>query len=468
GSDWDDAADLSFLAERRPAPAPDPGAVAGDPFGFSFDDLGSSRPASRDWSDHGWTEGEPVAGAVTGGAKGAPGDLGEAGSPEDVAWSELLAQPVAPGDLAGLPGEASHQGHVAYAGLSGIGYGVREGGAPAGVPAGPWPGDGGAAPHPIERNGIGAAQRPSPRPEPEVDPAPPGSSPEAVTAGAPGEAFAVGARRSGGRSPLLAVLTGCAAGAVALACFLGGPLPTLLLVAVLVTLATGELLGVMRQRGARPAAPVVLATAPALLVAVYLRGLVAIPPVLAASLFLAFCWYLLDPRRRAPLQGLGSSALVVGWIVLLAGYGVALLAPGTFVARHGLAVLVAAVLLAIGNDVGAYAVGSRLGRHKLAPVVSPGKTWEGAVGGAVLTLLLAALVAARIHPLDLERAMQLGLAVCVLAPLGDLAESLLKRNLGVKDMGDLLPAHGGVLDRIDSILFVLPVAYYLAVAWHLR
>jgi phosphatidate cytidylyltransferase len=79
----------------------------------------------------------------------------------------------------------------------------------------------------------------------------------------------------------------------------------------------------------------------------------------------------------------------------------------------------------------------------------------------VLTLAVAALVVSRVHPFSLGHALLLGAVVVVLAPLGDLAESLVKRDLGVKDMGSLLPAHGGVLDRVDAMLFVMPVAYYL-------
>jgi len=92
--------------------------------------------------------------------------------------------------------------------------------------------------------------------------------------------------------------------------------------------------------------------------------------------------------------------------------------------------------------------------------VSPNKTWEGLIGGCAIAIAASAAVTSRIHPWHLSTAVWLGLIVAVVAPCGDLVESMIKRDLGVKDMGTLLPGHGGVFDRIDALLFVLPAAYY--------
>jgi phosphatidate cytidylyltransferase len=99
----------------------------------------------------------------------------------------------------------------------------------------------------------------------------------------------------------------------------------------------------------------------------------------------------------------------------------------------------------------------------LAPAVSPNKTWEGLVGATIVTFAVTLLVQVifKMHPWTFSRALALALVVCVAAPLGDLAESMIKRDLGVKDMGRIMPGHGGVLDRIDGLLFVAPAAYYL-------
>lgn len=116
------------------------------------------------------------------------------------------------------------------------------------------------------------------------------------------------------------------------------------------------------------------------------------------------------------------------------------------------------------NDTGAYCAGSLLGRHKLFPRVSPGKTWEGSVGGGVFVLIAAAVIGHLAnqgdtpHLLSIPQWMGLGLVVTVFGTWGDLVESLLKRTWGIKDSGKLLPGHGGMLDRFDSSLLAIPAA----------
>lgn len=115
------------------------------------------------------------------------------------------------------------------------------------------------------------------------------------------------------------------------------------------------------------------------------------------------------------------------------------------------------------TDVGAYIAGRRFGRHKLAPAISPGKSVEGAIGGLVLGALTAILCAYAFNlPLALPLAALVGLVLSCFGQLGDLAESLIKRQVGVKDSGTLIPGHGGVFDRLDSLLIVATATYYLA------
>ena len=113
------------------------------------------------------------------------------------------------------------------------------------------------------------------------------------------------------------------------------------------------------------------------------------------------------------------------------------------------------------NDSGAYCSGSLFGRHKLFPRISPGKTWEGSIGGGILVLIVAVVVGYLLgdgHTLSIPMWMGLGLVVVVFGTLGDLVESLFKRTLGIKDSGNILPGHGGMLDRFDSSLMAIPAA----------
>ncbi len=113
------------------------------------------------------------------------------------------------------------------------------------------------------------------------------------------------------------------------------------------------------------------------------------------------------------------------------------------------------------DDSAAYFVGSRWGRHKLAPALSPHKSWEGAAAGLAAAILAALLVAALFGlPLSPLQAILIGAAGGISGQLGDLAESLIKRQIGIKDSSNLIPGHGGVLDRIDSMLFTAPTVYY--------
>jgi phosphatidate cytidylyltransferase len=120
-------------------------------------------------------------------------------------------------------------------------------------------------------------------------------------------------------------------------------------------------------------------------------------------------------------------------------------------------------LVLMGADTGAYYVGRALGKHKLAPSISPGKTWEGAIGGIVAALALAALAHFWFfRELPLKYILPLGALMTVIGIFGDLAESALKRGAGAKDAANLLPGHGGILDRLDSLLFNAPLIYYFA------
>ncbi|HEX4216949.1 MAG TPA: phosphatidate cytidylyltransferase [Acidimicrobiales bacterium] len=263
------------------------------------------------------------------------------------------------------------------------------------------------------------------------------------------------------------IATGIAAAVIALVLFALGAVPALILCIVVVTFAAGECFGVLRRAGYHPATLLGLVGTVALMIAAYTKGASAIPLVLVLIVVFTFLWYLFGVERGAPVAGAAATLLTVGWISVLGSFAALLLAPSDFPHRHGIAFLLGAIIATVANDVGGLVIGGWLGRHPLAPSISPNKTWEGWFGGLVLSVVVSAALVGAIHPWTLGKAAVLGLVVAVVAPLGDLAESLLKRDLHIKDMGTLLPGHGGVLDRVDALLFVLPATYYLVRAFNL-
>jgi CDP-diglyceride synthetase len=257
------------------------------------------------------------------------------------------------------------------------------------------------------------------------------------------------------------VATGVAVGVLALILFAVGPVASLALGVVLVTLAAAELFGVLRQAGYRPATLVGLVATVCIMVAGFEKGQAGLGVVVVLTIVVTFLWYLLGVERSRPTVNLGATLFGFLWVGLLGSYGGLLLSPHLFPHRHGIAFLLGAAVAAVAYDVGALLVGSRWGRHQMAGSISPNKTWEGLMGGTVACLIFSVLVVGRIHPWDSLSGLALGLLVSVVAPLGDLCESMIKRDLGIKDMGFILPGHGGVLDRVDALLFVLPATFYL-------
>lgn len=177
---------------------------------------------------------------------------------------------------------------------------------------------------------------------------------------------------------------------------------------------------------------------------------------MSALLITAFLWLLVDPHRGAVTATLGVTTFFGVWVGLFASYA------SLLVDRPDGALVVLAVVGAVAlTDIGGYAFGVPFGRHKVVPSVSPGKSWEGLVGGLAVAVLLAVLVLPRLgDAFTVASAAVVALAAGGAGFIGDLVQSMVKRDLGVKDLGDVLPGHGGVLDRVDGILFALPVGYY--------
>jgi len=185
------------------------------------------------------------------------------------------------------------------------------------------------------------------------------------------------------------------------------------------------------------------------------------PLLLTSAVILPLIWLLLRPQKERAFIGWAwtiAGILYVGWLL---SYFVAL--RGLDDGRNWVFL---ALFITLGSDTTAFFVGRALGRHHLAPRISPGKTWEGAIAGvlgAIIISLLFTLPSPLSLPLGYGQAILLGLLVSIFGQLGDLAESLLKRNMGVKDSGKLLTGHGGFLDRIDSVVFAGIVVYYYVI-----
>jgi phosphatidate cytidylyltransferase len=244
------------------------------------------------------------------------------------------------------------------------------------------------------------------------------------------------------------------------------------LLAIVAALGAWEFYRMAANRGAMPLAGAGITAAALVPLAVhahYLRvftlplsaGVLAVLALLGATIWLRGV-------EGQPLLAAATTVFGVLYVGVPLAYGYALRYFDYSVGRNaGTAIVFFPVLLTWASDVGAYAFGRLIGRRKLIPSVSPGKTVAGALGGLLVTLLVAAAyvtwVLRPVASLSLGVGALVGfaLAVSAAAQLGDLAESLLKRDAGVKDSSHLIPGHGGVLDRFDSLFFVLPLSYVL-------
>ncbi len=189
----------------------------------------------------------------------------------------------------------------------------------------------------------------------------------------------------------------------------------------------------------------------------------ALPLVITLILVISLVWLLYRPGRQEAFHNWAwtiAGAFYIGWML---GYWIDLNAL-----VYGKEIVFLAVLTTFINDIGAFCTGKIKGKHALAPYLSPGKTWEGAIGGLLSALVGAVVVFAVINsftplPFTYSQVLLLGCLVSIFAQTGDLVESLLKRNTNIKDSGKLLPGHGGALDRLDSIIFVGPAIYYYVI-----
>jgi phosphatidate cytidylyltransferase len=251
--------------------------------------------------------------------------------------------------------------------------------------------------------------------------------------------------------PLVAVLT-----------YAGGWLLAAVLLVVSVR-AAYELFQLMKDAGYRPSLQATTMVMGLLIAVARFPDLNLLGLVLAASVILTLIWHLLKPPEGHPTQSWAltlGAALWLGWLIshfvqirdLSPDFGLGL----------GTRWLILMFLITWVTDSAAYFVGKAIGRHPCCPYLSPKKTWEGTVGGWIGGLVATVLLGYWLVDLPWLHGVALGALAAAAAPLGDLAKSMVKRQMGVKDFSALIPGHGGMFDRIDSLLFVAPVVYYYA------
>lgn len=238
--------------------------------------------------------------------------------------------------------------------------------------------------------------------------------------------------------------------------------PATLLVMAIVGVAAFELYVAFQRVGYQPATVLGLLACVSVVWIAYKEGLQAFPLVGALLVIFTLLWYMVEVVKARPIVNTAMTLFGFAYIGVLGGFaGLLLSAP------NGTGLIIGIAICAVGYDVFGYFIGSQFGRSRMAPRLSPNKTWEGLVGGMGAAVILGGIVSAGLGlaPWDgrLSHGLALGLVVAIMAPVGDLCESMIKRDLGVKDLGTILPGHGGILDRFDAILFCLPAVYYLVI-----
>jgi phosphatidate cytidylyltransferase len=226
-------------------------------------------------------------------------------------------------------------------------------------------------------------------------------------------------------------------------------------------LSLGEFYATARSRSYSPAALFGFLAMFGIAFGTLRSGVVAIGVSLTLVLAVVGLFFAATGRRN-PVENAAITVMGAAWVGLL-GFAIAIVRDAEVAGVDPTGLILFVVMVTALFDAASYFAGRAFGRRLMAPQVSPKKTWEGFVGGAVAAFLLAAVLSTfkAVFPVTFVQSLVLAGMVIVLAPFGDASESVVKRSFDVKDMGSLLPGHGGMLDRIDALLFVVPGAYVL-------
>lgn len=223
-----------------------------------------------------------------------------------------------------------------------------------------------------------------------------------------------------------------------------------------------ELVQALRRVGAHPPLVPLLTGTVIMSALAYTGGAEALVVGLLLTVLAAVGWRLVEPRQPGAdrLRDVAATAFVAVYLPFLAGFCVLLAVPADGPRR-----VTAFITTVVCSDVGGYTAGVLFGEHPMAPSVSPKKTWEGLAGSALACALAGMVFLTLVLPGTWWQGVLYGLAVVACATIGDLGESMIKRDIGIKDMGSILPGHGGLMDRLDSLLPTAPVAWLLLTAF---
>ena len=261
------------------------------------------------------------------------------------------------------------------------------------------------------------------------------------------------------------VITGVITSIIALGAIILGSIPLYILSVVIIFLCCREFVNVLRHKGFHPSLHIIAFSAIVFTTLTFFHRFDLVPSMLSLTIVASFLVVLFRGRQPYIVNVATTTlgALYCGWLpchlLLIRQIGMTRVGAFQFSPSEGLFLLMFVFVAVAFTDIGAYYFGVKFGKHKLAEVISPKKTIEGAIGGG-LCAITASAIGIFYTDLSLFQAILGGLIITTSAQLGDLSESLIKRDAGVKDSSDILPGHGGMLDRFDGYIFAIPVAYY--------
>ena len=254
------------------------------------------------------------------------------------------------------------------------------------------------------------------------------------------------------------MLTGLIMGTIAMGCIMYGGMALLLLLIVFILSASNEYVKILEHKGFYPSLKIIVTAVILLAIIAYFQKFCLLATALTLCSILAFMWVLF--RGRQPyIANVATTVLgfvYCGWFPM---HLLFLRELNSHRFQDGLGFVVLMFTAVLLTDIGCYYTGRHLGKHKLAPVISPNKTVEGSIGG-IICAIIGAYVVGEYLGLESYLSCCAGILCTVFAQIGDLCESLIKRDAGVKDSGNTLPGHGGFLDRVDSFVLTIPAMYY--------